>query len=80
MNNIFYFHQVSKTGNLDSILISRLYKINLMDKYMQNKFENPKLKQSEITEQLCYSSTTLKRYRNDINMLSLYRIQSNITN
>ena len=46
---------------------------------MQSKFENPKLKQIEIADQLRYSSSTLKRYRNDINMLSSYRIQPNNT-
>ena len=41
------------------------------------KYENPKLRQSEIASQLGYSSSTLQRYRNDINMLSPYRIQPN---
>ena len=47
---------------------------------MWMKYENPKPKQSEITDQLGYSTNTLQRYRNDITMLSPYRIQSNITN
>ena len=46
---------------------------------MQIKFENPKLKQSETADQLGYSSSTLQRYKNDINILSPYRIQPNIT-
>ena len=33
--------------------------------------------QSEISSQLNMSSSTIKRYRNDINMLSLYRISAN---
>ena len=45
--------------------------------FMRMKYENPKLKQSQIQNQLGYSSTTLQRYRNDINMLSPYTIQSN---
>ena len=51
-----------------------------MADFMRMKNENPKLKQSEIAYQLGYSSSTLKRYRNDINMLSPYRIQSNNKN
>ena len=47
---------------------------------MQLKFEVPKMKQSEIAYQLGYSSTTIKRHRGDINMLSRYRKQSNTTN
>ena len=38
------------------------------------------MKQSEIENQLGYSSSTIQRYRNDIYMLSAYRIQSNNTN
>ena len=33
--------------------------------------------QSEISSQLNMSSSTIKRYRNDINMLSPYRISAN---
>ena len=40
-----------------------------MAKFMQSNFDNKKLKQSEITDQLGYSSRTLKRYRNNINVL-----------
>ena len=79
MNNSFSLQQVSQTGNLDSNLISRQYKLKLMAKFMQIKFENPKLKQSEIANQLSYTSSNLQRYRNDINRLSFSRIQPNIT-
>ena len=46
---------------------------------MRIKYENPKLKQSEKAKQLSCSSSTLQRFRNDINMLSPYRIQLNNT-
>ena len=52
MNTCFSSRQVSKTGNLDSNLISRLYKLKLMAKFMQIKFETPKIKQSEIADQI----------------------------
>ena len=51
-----------------------------MADFMRVKNENPKLKQSEIANQLGLSSSTLQRDRNDINSLSPYRIQSNNTN
>ena len=51
-----------------------------MADFMRMKYENPKLKQSEIANQLCYFSSTLQIYKNDKNMLSPYRIQSNNTN
>ena len=47
---------------------------------MRVKYENPKMKQSEIANHLGMSSSTLQRYRNDINMLSPYGIHSNNTN
>ena len=48
MNNTFSLQQISRTGNLDSNLISRQYKLNLMADFMRIKHKNPKLKQSEI--------------------------------
>ena len=80
MNNIFSLQQISRTGNLDSNLVSRQYQLNLMTDFMRMKYENPRLKQSEIANQLGYSTSTLQRCRNDINMLSPYRIQSNNSN
>ena len=80
MNNSFSLQQIQKTSNLDANLISRQYKLNLMADFMRLKYENPKKKQPEITNQLSSSSSTIQRYRNDINMLSPYRIQSNNIN
>ena len=48
-----------------------------MNDFMHIKYQNPKMKQSEIGDQLKMSSSTLQRYRNDINMLSPYRINTN---
>ena len=44
-----------------------------MAKFLQIKFENPKMKQSELADQLRYSIFTFFRNKNDINMLSPYR-------
>ena len=80
MNNNFSLQQKSRTGNLDPNLISRQYKLDLMSKIMCIKFENPKMKQSEIANQLGYTTSTLQRYKNDKNMLSPYKIYPNNTN
>ena len=80
MKNTFSLQQISKTSNLDAILISPQYKINLMADFMRVKYENPKLKQSEIANKIGLISSTLQRYRNDINMLSPYRIHPKNTN
>ena len=80
MNNSFSPQQISGTSNLDANLISRQYKLNLMADFMRVKYENLKLKQSEIANKLGLSSSTLQRYRNDTIMLSPYRINPNNTN
>ena len=61
MNNTFSPQQITRTGNLDSNLISRQYKLNLMADFMRIKNKNRKLKQCEIANQLSYSSSTLQR-------------------
>ena len=80
MNNSFSLQQIQKTSSLDANLISRQYKLNLMADFMRVKYENPKLKQSGIDNQLGLSSSFLQRYRNDINMLSPYKFHPNNTN
>ena len=62
MNKSFSSQQKSRTGNLDPNLISRQHKLDLMSKFMCIKFENPKMKQPEIANQLSYSTSTLQRY------------------
>ena len=44
---------------------------------MNIRYQIPKMTQSEISSQLNMSSSTIKRCRNDINMLSPYRINPN---
>ena len=79
MNNTFSLQQIQKTSNLDANLLSRQYKLNLMADFMRLKYKNPKMKQSELANQLSMSSSTLQRYRNDMNMLSPYGINPNNT-
>ena len=61
-------------------LLTRHYKLKLMNDFMYIKYQNPKMKQSQIADHLGLSSSTIQRYRKDINMLSPYRIQPNNTN
>ena len=51
-----------------------------MADFLKLKYENPRMKQPQIANQIGLSSSTLQRYRNDINMLSPYRISPNNTN
>ena len=67
MNNSFSLQQIQKTSNLDANLISTQFKLNLMADFMRVKYENPKMIQSEIANQLGMSSFDLakisKRYK-----------------
>ena len=69
--------EINKTANMDPHLLTRHYKLKLMNDFMYIKYQNPKMKQSEIANHLNMSSSTLQRYRNDINMFSPYRINPN---
>ena len=77
MNNTPSLNEINKTANMDPNLLTRHYKLKLMNDFMHIKYQNPKMKQSEIANNLNMSSSTLQRYRNDINMLSPYRINPN---
>ena len=48
-----------------------------MNDFMNIKYQNPKMTQSQISSQLNMSPSTIQRYRNDINMISPYRINPN---
>ena len=48
MNNSFSLQQIQKTSNLDANLISRQNKLNLTADFLRVKYENTKMKQSEI--------------------------------
>ena len=50
-----------------------------MADFVRMKCANPNMKQSELANHSGYSTITLQRYRNDIIMLSPYKIQPNNT-
>ena len=65
--------EINKISNMNPNLITKHYKLKLMSDFMNINYQNPKMTQSEISNQLGMSSSTLQRYRNDINMISPYR-------
>ena len=73
MNNPASLGEINKTAKMDPNLLTRHYKLKLMNDFMHIKYQNPKMKQSETADQLKMSSSTLQRFRNDINMQSPYR-------
>ena len=70
-------NEINKNSTMDPNMLTKYYKLKLMNDFMNIKYQNPKMTQSEISSQLPMSSSTIKRYRNDINMTSLYRINPN---
>ena len=65
----------AKSETLKSHSLFRLYKQKAMLKIMETKTIEPKLTQKQILKQLGYSDSTIKRYRDDINMDSPYKRQ-----
>ena len=79
MNNIPSLNEINKNSTMDPNMLTKYYKLKIMNDFMYMKYQNPKLKQSELANNLNMSSSTIQRYRNDINMLSPYRISPNNT-
>ena len=78
MNNNFSVHQISQRGNLDSNLLTRQYKFDLMARIMAIKSYDSEMKtKRKVTIELGYSISSLQRYRFDIFMLSSYRFPPN---
>ena len=70
-------NEINKTANMDPNSITRFYQLKLMNDFMNVKYQNPKMKQSEIATQLKISTSSIQRQRNEINMNSPYRINPN---
>ena len=77
MNNTPSLNEINKNSTMDPNMLTKYYKLKLMNDFMNIKYQNPKMTQSELSSQLNMSSSTIKRYRNDINILSPYRISPN---
>ena len=69
MKNTFSLEQISKTGNFDSNLILHQYDLDLMASFMEIKSITRKSKQDQTKKEIRCSSSTLQRYRKDINMV-----------
>ena len=77
MNNTPSLNGINKISNMNPNMLTKYYKLKLLNDFMNIKYQNPKTTQSEISSQLNMSSSTIQRYRNDINMFSPYRINPN---
>ena len=77
MNNTPSLNEINKNSTMDPNMLTKHYKLKIMNDFLKIKYQNPKMTQSEISSQLNMSSSTIQRYRNDINMFSPYRINPN---
>ena len=77
MNNTPSLNEINKNSTMNPNMLTKYYKLKIMIDFMNIKYQNPKMTQSKISSQLNMSSSTIQRYRNDINMLSSYRINPN---
>ena len=73
MNNNFTIDQLSKSETLDPNTENRLYKLNLMCRFMEIKGSEPRFSQTQICNQLGFSDSTIKRYRDNIHLNSPYK-------
>ena len=77
MVNTPSLNEINKNSTMDPNMLTKYYKLKLMNDFMNIKYQNPKMTQSEISSQLNMSPSTIQRYRNEINMNSPYRINPN---
>ena len=77
MNNTPSLNEINKNSTINPNKLAKYYKLKLMNDFLHIKYQNQKMTQSEISSQLNMSPSTIQRYRNDINMLSPYRINPN---
>ena len=77
MNNTPSLNEINENSTMNPNMLTKYYKLKLMNDFMNIKYKNPKLTQSEISSQLNMSPSTIQRYRNDINVISPYRINPN---
>ena len=78
MNNTPSLNEINKNSTMDPNMLTKYYKLKIMNDFMNIKYQNLKMTQSEISSQLKMSPSTIQRYRNDINMLSPYRTNPKI--
>ena len=69
MNNTPSLNEINKNSTMNSNMLTKYYKLKIMNDFLHINYQNPKMTQSEISSQLNMSPSTIKRYRNDIIML-----------
>ena len=76
MNKRFSYDNMLKSRSIEPSDIIRTFKLDRCCDFMEEKYNNPKLTQKEICNQLGVTDRTIRRYRDDIKMDSPYRINN----
>ena len=74
MNKRFSYDNMLKSRSIEPSDIIRTFKLDRCCDFMEEKYNNPRLTQKEICNQLGVTDRTIRRYRDDIKMDSPYRI------
>ena len=73
MNKRFSYDNMIKSRSIEPSDIIRTFKLDRCCDFMEEKYNNPRLTQKEICNQLGFSDRAIRRYRDDIKMDSPYR-------
>ena len=77
MKNTSSLNEINKNPTMNPNMLTKYYKLKIMNDFMNIKYQNPKMTQSEISSKLNIAPSTIQRYRNDKYMISPYRINPN---
>ena len=77
MNKRFSYDNMIKSRSIEPGDVIRTFKLDRCCDFMEIKYDNPKLTQKEICNQLGFSDRVIRRYRDDIKMDSPYRSSNN---
>ena len=72
MNKRFSYDNMIKSRSIEPSDITRTFKLDRCCDFMEEKYNNPRLTQKEICNQLGFTDRTIRRYRDDIKMDSPY--------
>ena len=73
MNKRFSYDNITKSHSINPNDLIRVYKLDRCCDFMEEKYNNPSLTQKQICKKLGFSDSTIKRFRDDIQMDSPYR-------
>ena len=60
MNNTPSLNEINKNSTMNPNMLTKYYKLKLMNDFMNIKYQNPKMTQSEISSQLNMSPSTIQ--------------------